>query len=245
VDVWVAAPLPPVTVTVPDLSGSSQNEATASIQNLKLRIGQFGERESSEPRGTVVAQDPPAGTVVEAGSLVSVWLAIPIVPPPVTMVAVPRVIESSLDRAVSLLGEAGLRPGSVDQRPSAATRGTVTFQSVEAGVLVAQGTAINLVVATPLAVWSLVPPWLGTGALFVLAAAVTATVKRVRRNRIISTPTLVPHVDAGTQFSVPGDRDLTNFEMALEARRDRGVQTLDCPEEFIAGYWSGKQEPSW
>ena len=55
----------------------------------------------------------------------------------------------------------------------------------------------------------------------------------------------MPHVDAGTQFSVPGDRDLANFEMALEARRDGGEQTLDCPEEFIAGYWSGKQEPSW
>jgi beta-lactam-binding protein with PASTA domain len=235
----------PATVIVPDLSGSSQNEATASIQNLKLRIGQFGERESSEPRGTVVAQNPQAGTVVEAGSLVSVWLAVPIAPPPVTLATVPRVVELSQDRAVSLLSEAGLRPGSVDQRPSAARAGTVTFQSVEAGVQVAQGTAINLVVATPLAAWSLVPPWLSTGALFVLAAAVTATVKRVRRNRIISTPTLVPHVDAGTQFSVPGDQDLTNFEMALEARRDRGVQTLDCPEEFIAGYWSGKQEPSW
>jgi beta-lactam-binding protein with PASTA domain len=246
VDVWLAAPLTPPTVTVPDLRGSSQNGATASIQNLKLRIGQFGERESNEPRGTVIAQDPPAGTVVEAGSLVSVWLAIPIVPTPVTLVAVPRVIESSLDRALSMLGEAGLRAGSVDQRPSAATTGTVTFQSVEAGVQVAQGTTINLVVATPLAPWwSLVSPWLGTGTLFILAAAVTATVKRVRRNRIISTPTLVPHVDAGTQFSFSGDRDLTNFEMSLEARRDRGVQTLDAREEFIAGYWSGKQEPSW
>jgi hypothetical protein len=81
--------------------------------------------------------------------------------------------------------------------------------------------------------------------LFALALAATATVKRVRRNRIMSTPTLAPHFDAGTQFSVPGDRDLTNFEMALEARQDRGVQMLDCPEEFIAGYWSGKQEPSW
>ncbi|HEX5018339.1 MAG TPA: PASTA domain-containing protein [Actinomycetes bacterium] len=246
VDVWVAAPLPPVKVTVPDLSGSSQNEATASIQNLTLRIGQFGERESSEPRGTVVAQDPLAGTVVDAGSLVSVWLAVPIVPPPVTLVTVPHVVESSLDRAVSMLGEAGLRTGTVDQRPSAASTGTVTFQSVEAGVQVAQGTAINLVVATRLTPWwSLVPPWLSGGALFVLAVAATATVKRVRRNRITSTPALVPHVDAGTQFSVPGDHNLTNFEMELEARRDSGVQTLDCPEEFIAGYWSGKQEPSW
>jgi beta-lactam-binding protein with PASTA domain len=246
VDVWVAAPQAPVTVSVPDLRGSSQNEAATSIQNLKLRIGQFGERESSEPRGTVVAQDPLPGTVVEAGSLVSVWLAVPIVPPPVTLAIVPRVVESSLDRAVSMLSEAGLRQGSVDQRPSAAATGTVTFQSVEAGVQVAQGTAINLVVAAPLAPWwSLVPPWLTSGAVFVLAAAVTATVKRVRRNRISSVPTLVPHLDAGTQFSVPGDRDLTNLEMALEARRDRGVQTLDCPEEFIAGYWSGKQEPSW
>jgi beta-lactam-binding protein with PASTA domain len=246
VDVWVAAPQAPVTVSVPDLRGSSQNEAATSIQNLKLRIGQFGERESSEPRGTVVAQDPLPGTVVEAGSLVSVWLAVPIVPPPVTLAIVPRVVESSLDRAVSMLSEAGLRQGSVDQRPSAAATGTVTFQSVEAGVQVAQGTAINLVVAAPLAPWwSLVPPWLTSGAVFVLTAAVTATVKRVRRNRISSVPTLVPHLDAGTQFSVPGDRDLTNLEMALEARRDRGVQTLDCPEEFIAGYWSGKQEPSW
>jgi beta-lactam-binding protein with PASTA domain len=193
VDVWVAATLPPPDVTVPDLSGSSQNEAMASIQNLQLRVGPFGERESSEARGTVVAQNPPPGTVVEAGSLVSVWLAIPIVVPAI----VPPV---------------------------------VTPVAVETPV-------------TPW--WSLVAPWLMSGALFGLAVAATATVKRVRRNRVTSTPTLVPHIDAGTQFSVPGDRDLKNFEMALEARRDSGVQTLDCPEEFIAGYWSGKQEPSW
>ncbi len=195
VDVWVAAPpqpvvstpIPPTTVTVPDLIGSSQNGATASIQNLKLRVGRFGERESSEPRGTVVAQDPPAGTVVDAGSPVSVWLAIPIVPAPVP---------------------------------------TPTLPADDPW-------------------WDLAPQWLGSGALFMLAAAITATVKRVRRNRISSAPTLVPHVDAGVQFSAPGDRDLTNFAIALEARRDRGVQTLDCPEEFIAGYWSGKQELSW
>jgi beta-lactam-binding protein with PASTA domain len=238
--------VPPATVIVPDLSGSSQNEATASIQNLKLRIGQFGERESSEPRGTVVAQNPQAGAVVEVGSLVSIWLAVPLAPAPVTLATVPRVVELSQDRAVSLLSEAGLQPGSIDQRPSAARAGTVTFQSVEAGVQVAQGTAINLVVATPLAPWwSFIPSWLITGAFFGLGAAATATVKRVRRNRTINTPTLVPHLDTGTQFSVPGDRDLTNVEMALEARRDRGMQTLDCPEEFVAGYWSGKQEPSW
>jgi beta-lactam-binding protein with PASTA domain len=246
VDIWIAAPLPPETVKVPDLRGSSQNEATASIQNLKLRIGPFAERESSEPRGTVVAQDPPAGTEVDAGSLVSVWLAVPIPPTPITVVTVPSVVTLSLDSANSTLTAAGLQRGSVVERPSAATAGTVTFQSVDAGLQVAQGTAVNLVVATPLAPWwSLIPPWLGSGALFALALAATATVKRVRRNRIMSTPTLAPHFDAGTQFSVPGDRDLTNFEMALEAQRDRGVQTLDCPEEFIAGYWSGKQEPSW
>jgi hypothetical protein len=246
VDIWIAAPLPPETVKVPDLRGSSQNEATASIQNLKLRIGPFAERESSEPRGTVVAQDPPAGTEVDAGSLVSVWLAVPIPPTPITVVTVPSVVTLSLDSANSTLTAAGLQRGSVVERPSAATAGTVTFQSVDAGLQVAQGTAVNLVVATPLVPWwSLIPPWLGSGALFALALAATATVKRVRRNRIMSTPTLAPHFDAGTQFSVPGDRDLTNFEMALEAQRDRGVQTLDCPEEFIAGYWSGKQEPSW
>jgi beta-lactam-binding protein with PASTA domain len=246
VDVWIAAPLPPVTVKVPDLIGTSQNEATASIQNLELRLGQFGERESSEPRGTVVAQDPPAGTDVDAGSLVSVWLAVPIVATPITVVTVPSVVTLPLDNAVSMLTGAGLQRGSVNERPSAATTGTVTFQSVEAGLQVTQGTAVNLVVATPLVPWwSVIPPWLGSGALFALAIAATATVKRVRRNRIMSTPTLAPHFDAGTQFSVPGDRDLTNFEMALEARQDRGVQMLDCPEEFIAGYWSGKQEPSW
>ena len=233
-------------VTVPDLRGRSQNDATAAIQDLKLHLGPFGERESSEPRGTVVAQDPPAGTVVDVGALIAIWVAVPTPPPAPQWIVVPRVVESSLQDAFVTLRAAGLQPGSVGQTASSARTGSVTFQSVAAGTQVAPGTAIDLIVATPLAAWwSTVPlPWLGASALLGLAVAAVRSIQRTRRNRIVAAPGLVAHADEGIQ-TIPGDHDLAGFEVTLEARRDRGSQTLDGPDVFVAGYWTGKQELSW
>ena len=249
VDIWIATPLPTVQVTVPDLRGRTQNDATTAIEELKLLVGPVSERESAEPRGTVIAQDPPAGSVVDAGAPVSVWLAVPIVPIQAqpTLITVPRLLNYSLEQAFVVLRAAGLQPGTVAQTPSAATTGTVTYQSLAAGVQVAPGTAIDLIVALPITPASSFLPlrWLGAGALLGLGVAAAASVARARQHRLANTPELTPYTDAGFQTSVPDNENLVDFEVTLEACPDDGAQTLDDANGFVAGQWPGNQVMSW
>ena len=51
--------------TVPDLTGKSKYQATAELKNANLNI-------SIEGSGTVVYQDPPKGSNVDAGTVVKV-----------------------------------------------------------------------------------------------------------------------------------------------------------------------------
>ena len=54
-------------VTVPDLTGKSKYQATTDLRNLNLNI-------SVEGTGTVVSQDPPKGSNVDAGTIIKVIL---------------------------------------------------------------------------------------------------------------------------------------------------------------------------
>lgn len=54
-------------VTVPDLSGKGKYQATTDLKNLNLNI-------SIEGTGTVVSQDPPKGSNVDAGTIIKVIL---------------------------------------------------------------------------------------------------------------------------------------------------------------------------
>ena len=53
--------------TVPDLTGKSKYQATSELKNANLNI-------SVEGTGTVVSQDPPKGSSVDAGTVVKVTL---------------------------------------------------------------------------------------------------------------------------------------------------------------------------
>ena len=53
--------------TVPDLTGKSKYQATTELRNTNLNI-------SIEGSGTVVSQDPPKGSIVDAGTVVKVTL---------------------------------------------------------------------------------------------------------------------------------------------------------------------------
>lgn len=55
------------TTTVPDLTGKSKYQATTELKNSNLNI-------SIEGSGTVVSQDPPKGSIVDAGTVVKVTL---------------------------------------------------------------------------------------------------------------------------------------------------------------------------
>ena len=56
-----------VSTTVPDLTGKSKYQATSELKNANLNI-------SVEGTGTVVSQDPPKGSNVDAGTVVKVTL---------------------------------------------------------------------------------------------------------------------------------------------------------------------------
>lgn len=56
-----------ISTTVPDLTGKSKYQATSELKNAKLNI-------SVEGSGTVVSQDPPKGSNVDAGTVVRVTL---------------------------------------------------------------------------------------------------------------------------------------------------------------------------
>lgn len=74
----IAASLAPLgeEVVMPDLVGMSTGEALSALGEINAMMGTSTER-SSEPEGTVLSQDPPAGTTVHPGTFVTVVVASP------------------------------------------------------------------------------------------------------------------------------------------------------------------------
>lgn len=62
-------------VTMPNLSGMSQNQAVSALQKLGLSVGNIDMEESDEPLGTVIHQSVSAGSEVKKGSTVDITLA--------------------------------------------------------------------------------------------------------------------------------------------------------------------------
>ena len=62
-------------VKVPDLKGKSQEEAEAALTALNLNSG-TSTQESTEPAGTVLSTNPPAGTVVDQRTRVNLVIAV-------------------------------------------------------------------------------------------------------------------------------------------------------------------------
>jgi len=140
VRLWVAGPLP--TVTVPDLRGRPVGEARAVLVELRLRSGGPIDQPSDRQPGTVLEQEPAPGAQVERGTLVRLWVATAVPP-----IAVPDVRRRQLEEARAILREAGLRPGEVRDRPSGEQPGTVLEQRPAPGAQVAPDTLVQLWVA--------------------------------------------------------------------------------------------------
>jgi len=95
VEIWLSTGLPKA--VVPDLSGQSSTDAVATLTRLgfKPHVRQVP---SSQPVGTVLAQDPPASTKATVGT--DVWINVSKGPQPVS---VPSVIGEPIDQASSEL----------------------------------------------------------------------------------------------------------------------------------------------
>ena len=82
--------LGPVLVTVPDVVGLGQAEAEAALTALQLVPGSIIDQESETvPAGSVISQNPPAGTSVARGTAIDLVVSLGFTNEPPTIVSVP------------------------------------------------------------------------------------------------------------------------------------------------------------
>lgn len=149
---WVATP---VLVSVPDLRGLPGQQATERLVAVKLRTGEVESRESPEPEGSVVGQDPPGEARVAPGTAVSLQVAGPV------RVEVPGLVGTHLEPARTRLSGLGLRLLPRASETSDAPEGTIIAQEPPQRARVLPGTEVTVrVSAGPAPVW----PWVAAGA---------------------------------------------------------------------------------
>jgi beta-lactam-binding protein with PASTA domain len=144
----------PVTVTIPDLRGRDRQAATSMLTNARLQVGETTTREAEGPAGVVVDQSPKADERVQLGTPVQIWVAVPV------RVEVPSLIGKQEGEALALIKNRRLRVGQVQTRESAGSRGAIVDQRPRAGERADAGSAIDLIVTTPVTV--VVPDLVGT-----------------------------------------------------------------------------------
>ena len=132
-------------MVVPALVGDSLADATAALGAVGLSSLVSGNEESStSPEGSILEQDPAAGTRVDRGTTVRVVIAV--APPKV--VPVPNLVGQSVDAARAALTAVGLGLAVAAQRPTPGTpAGIVVGQDPAAGTSIVIGTAVSVTVS--------------------------------------------------------------------------------------------------
>ncbi|MEV0997138.1 Stk1 family PASTA domain-containing Ser/Thr kinase [Nonomuraea sp. NPDC050202] len=131
----------PKKVKVPDnLVGMPQADAVKALEEAGL-TGVIKTRNSAKTQGTVVATDPKAGTEIEEGGSVTLFV-------PKALIEVPSVMGLTEEDAKAQLQGAGLKVRVVPQASNEVPEGTVVQQNPGEGAKVASNTAITIVVST-------------------------------------------------------------------------------------------------
>jgi membrane peptidoglycan carboxypeptidase len=129
-----------VQVAVPDLTGKSPDEAKTILTGLGFDSADGGPQDSVAPAGTVSSTNPPAGTQVGKGTVVTIYTSNG------ALVAVPNVVGQKYSDAVAALTAAGFKAKAAGGNSPDAP---VQAQDPPAGTGVAPGTQITLTLATP------------------------------------------------------------------------------------------------
>jgi len=131
-------------VTVPNVVNMTQAAAQAAITGAKLNVGAITQANSATvPAGSVISQNPLAGTSVAEGSSVSLVISLGPV-----MVVVPNVVNMTQANAQAAITGAKLNIGTITQANSATVpAGSVISQNPAAGASVAEGSSVTLVIS--------------------------------------------------------------------------------------------------
>jgi len=119
----------PQRVTVPSVVGQSQDSASAEVANVGLKVS-IVQQDSTQTPGTVLSQDPGAGSQAGRGSTVTLTVA-----RQPQQVTVPNTVGQSQSSALSALADAGLTPivGGTQPVTNQAQDGKVVAQEPSGG----------------------------------------------------------------------------------------------------------------
>jgi eukaryotic-like serine/threonine-protein kinase len=127
-------------ITVPNVVGQSQNDATNILEKAGLNVQPQSDPNSTKPKGTVTSENPPAGTQAAPNQTVTILVS-------GGGVTVPSVISENYATAQQQLENLGLNvtvtAGNDPNQPQVAA-GDVYQQSVNPNTVVPSGTAITL-----------------------------------------------------------------------------------------------------
>jgi beta-lactam-binding protein with PASTA domain/predicted Ser/Thr protein kinase len=132
----------PASVTIPELQGLAEADATTQLTDLGLQVDPEFAFSDTVPEGRVIATDPGAGFSVNTGQTVKL-----IVSRGTNKVEVPSVIGLQDNQALARLQQAQLA-GTVVQRDSDEPAGRVISQSPPAGKLVKAGSPVTIFVSS-------------------------------------------------------------------------------------------------
>ncbi len=135
----------PTTVTVPDLSGNTEEQAAASLAVIGLTLGTITEEYSQTvPADQILSQDPGPGTVVPYGSAISIVISLG-----PCYASVPNLEGLTQAEAETSLAAANLILGTVAEESSdIVPEGQIIRQQPVYGLLVACDSAVNIVVSS-------------------------------------------------------------------------------------------------
>jgi serine/threonine-protein kinase len=128
------------TATVPEVRGTTQQQAQIAIENAGFTFGSVSQQTSDQARGAVIATDPPPGSTMDLPATVSITLS----QGPST-VQIPDLTGRTLADARSALEQLGLHLGATARDTSSfMPENTVLGQSPSPGATVSAGASINL-----------------------------------------------------------------------------------------------------
>ena len=147
---WFASKSAVATIQAPSVVGQTVAQANATLTDAKLKLGlQTPQNDATAPIGTILSQDPAAGTSIKEGESVNV-----VVSAGTEKTTVPDLSTvNTQDAANKVLGDAKLKLGTITQQDSDSVAdlkpaGTVLSQSPAPNTAVDVNSAVDVTISS-------------------------------------------------------------------------------------------------
>ncbi|MDD6920694.1 MAG: Stk1 family PASTA domain-containing Ser/Thr kinase [Eubacteriales bacterium] len=127
---------------VPNLVGKTEEQAKEMIKQYDFELGRVSEQDSSEPKGTVISQDPSSGNEIKSGETINIVVSNGNGPK-----EIPNLNGLTESEARKSLEKNDFKLGSVKEAYSSMEYGKVISQSPRANSLGKKGTTVDIVVS--------------------------------------------------------------------------------------------------